>query len=57
MRGLFQIGAGPIQAKGGEAMSIRILIVDDHGVVREGLKMYLALDPELAELLKSLETA
>jgi len=27
-------------------MSIRILIVDDHGVVREGLKMYLALDPE-----------
>jgi NarL family two-component system response regulator LiaR len=29
-------------------MSIRILIVDDHGVVREGLKMYLALDSELA---------
>jgi NarL family two-component system response regulator LiaR len=28
-------------------MSIRILIVDDHGVVREGLKMYLALDAEL----------
>lgn len=28
-------------------MSIRILIVDDHGVVREGVRMYLALDPEL----------
>jgi NarL family two-component system response regulator LiaR len=28
-------------------MSIRLLIVDDHGVVREGLRMYLALDPEL----------
>jgi DNA-binding NarL/FixJ family response regulator len=28
-------------------MAIRILIVDDHGVVRQGLRMYLALDPEL----------
>jgi DNA-binding NarL/FixJ family response regulator len=28
-------------------MTIRILIVDDHGVVRQGLRMYLALDPEL----------
>jgi DNA-binding NarL/FixJ family response regulator len=28
-------------------MSIRILIADDHGVVRQGLKMYLELDPEL----------
>jgi NarL family two-component system response regulator LiaR len=28
-------------------MSIRILIVDDHGVVRQGLRMYLSLDPEL----------
>jgi DNA-binding NarL/FixJ family response regulator len=28
-------------------MSIRILIVDDHGVVRQGLRMYLALDSEL----------
>ena len=28
-------------------MSIRILIVDDHGVVREGLKMYLELDSDL----------
>jgi DNA-binding NarL/FixJ family response regulator len=26
---------------------IRILIVDDHGVVRQGLRMYLQLDPEL----------
>jgi NarL family two-component system response regulator LiaR len=28
-------------------MGIRILIVDDHGVIRQGLRMYLALDPEL----------
>jgi NarL family two-component system response regulator LiaR len=31
----------------GRIMSIRILIVDDHGVVRQGLRMYLALDPGL----------
>jgi len=28
-------------------MGIRVLVVDDHGVVRQGLRMYLALDPEL----------
>jgi NarL family two-component system response regulator LiaR len=28
-------------------MTIRILIADDHKVVRQGLKMFLALDPEL----------
>ncbi len=28
-------------------MAIRILIVDDHTVVRQGLRMFLALDPEL----------
>ncbi len=28
-------------------MPIRILIVDDHSVVRQGLKMFLGLDPEL----------
>ena len=28
-------------------MSIRILIADDHGIVRQGLRMYLQLDPEL----------
>jgi DNA-binding NarL/FixJ family response regulator len=28
-------------------MAIRILIADDHSVVRQGLKMFLALDPEL----------
>jgi DNA-binding NarL/FixJ family response regulator len=27
-------------------MSIRILIADDHSVVRQGLRMFLALDPE-----------
>ena len=28
-------------------MPIRILIVDDHSVVRQGLRMFLGLDPEL----------
>jgi two-component system, NarL family, response regulator LiaR len=28
-------------------MTIRILIADDHGIVRQGLRMYLGLDPEL----------
>ncbi len=28
-------------------MAIRILIVDDHSVVRQGLRMFLALDPQL----------
>jgi NarL family two-component system response regulator LiaR len=28
-------------------VSIRILVADDHGVVRQGLEMYLELDPEL----------
>src|SRR3712207_1887331 len=28
-------------------MSIRILIVDDHTVVREGLRMFLELEPDL----------
>lgn len=28
-------------------MSIRILIADDHGIVRQGLRMYLQFDPDL----------
>ena len=28
-------------------MTIRILITDDHGVVRQGLRMFLSLDPEM----------
>jgi DNA-binding NarL/FixJ family response regulator len=28
-------------------MAIRVLIVDDHGVVRQGVRMYLSLDPDL----------
>ncbi len=28
-------------------MSIRILIADDHGIVRQGLRMYLKFDPDL----------
>ena len=28
-------------------MAIRILLADDHGVVRQGLKMFLALEPDL----------
>ncbi len=28
-------------------MAIRVLITDDHGVVRQGLKMFLSLDPDI----------
>src|SRR5262249_41972497 len=28
-------------------MAIRVLIVDDHSIVREGLRMFLARDPDL----------
>jgi NarL family two-component system response regulator LiaR len=28
-------------------MSVRVLIADDHGIVRQGLRMYLALDPDI----------
>jgi two-component system, NarL family, response regulator LiaR len=28
-------------------MTVRVLIADDHGVVRQGLTMYLGLDPEI----------
>jgi NarL family two-component system response regulator LiaR len=28
-------------------MAIRVLITDDHGVVRQGLRMFLSLDPDL----------
>ena len=35
-------------SEAGALMPIRILIVDDHAVVRQGLRMFLALDPELA---------
>jgi DNA-binding NarL/FixJ family response regulator len=33
--------------KGGAAMVTRVLIVDDHSIVREGLRMLLARDPDL----------
>jgi len=36
-----------IFGKGGATMVIRVLIVDDHSVVREGLRMFLARDPDL----------
>jgi two-component system, NarL family, response regulator LiaR len=33
--------------EGGEAMTIRIVIADDHKVVRRGLRTFLELDPEM----------
>ncbi len=43
-------GDGRRPSQGGDAektMTIRILIADDHAVVRQGLRMFLSLDPEL----------
>src|SRR5438874_11346516 len=37
----------PSHSKGGGSMVIRVLIADDHSVVREGLRMFLGRDPEL----------
>jgi DNA-binding NarL/FixJ family response regulator len=33
-------------------MAIRIVIADDHSVVRRGLRMFLAMDPELVVVVK-----
>src|SRR3989442_3654457 len=38
---------GHFLKEGGAAMAIRVLIVDDHSVVREGLRMFLARDADL----------
>src|SRR5713226_5072031 len=35
-------------SKGGGPVVIRVLLADDHSVVREGLRMFLGRDPELA---------
>src|SRR5947208_4265293 len=41
-------GVGTTFTKGGRKwMTIRIVIADDHSVVRQGLRMFLGLDPEL----------
>ena len=37
----------PLSPDNGEQMPIRVLITDDHSVVRQGLRMFLGLDPEL----------
>jgi NarL family two-component system response regulator LiaR len=41
------LAVGRAAKKDGATMSIRILTVDDHSVVRQGLRMFLALDEEL----------
>jgi NarL family two-component system response regulator LiaR len=33
--------------KRGSRVAIRVLITDDHGVVRQGLRMFLSLDPDI----------
>jgi NarL family two-component system response regulator LiaR len=38
-------------------MTIRILIVDDHSVVRQGLRMFLSLDPELEVIDEAVDGA
>ena len=39
------------------SMTIRILIVDDHSVVRQGLRMFLSLDPELEVIDEAVDGA
>ena len=36
-----------IMRRNGITMTIRIIIADDHSVVRQGLRMFLGLDPDL----------
>ncbi|HTK11270.1 MAG TPA: response regulator transcription factor [Ktedonobacteraceae bacterium] len=38
-------------------MTIRVLVVDDHGVVREGLRQFLELDPELLVVAEAADGA
>jgi two-component system, NarL family, response regulator LiaR len=38
-------------------MAIRILVVDDHSVVRQGLRMFLGLDPELEVIGEAVDGA
>ena len=38
-------------------MAVRILVVDDHSVVRQGLKMFLGLDPELEVIGEAVDGA
>src|SRR5258708_4831760 len=38
---------GLSHSKGGGPVVIRVLLADDHGVVREGLRMFLGRDPDL----------
>jgi DNA-binding NarL/FixJ family response regulator len=40
-------GRDPLSPDNGVHMPIRVLITDDHSVVRQGLRMFLGLDPEL----------
>ena len=39
-----------------EVRPIRVLIVDDHGMVREGLRAYLELEPDI-QVVGEAETA
>ncbi len=36
-----------VKSRAQGAMTIRVLITDDHGVVRQGPRMFLSLDPDI----------
>jgi DNA-binding NarL/FixJ family response regulator len=40
-------GNRPLNRECGGAVTVRVVIADDHGVVRQGIRMALALDPEM----------
>ena len=46
-RAHIMFGRDPLTLDNGANMPIRVLITDDHSVVRQGLRMFLGLDPEL----------
>jgi DNA-binding NarL/FixJ family response regulator len=41
------LGLFPLISDMEKRMSIRVVIADDHSMVRQGLKVFLSLDPEL----------
>src|SRR5713101_7122851 len=44
---IYYFGRGNLPLSKGGHMAVRILLADDHSVVRQGLRLFLKYDPEL----------